>query len=72
MVERLAEKIDNLKERRPTTSDYDEEDNSLPPRNGEREDITIGDNNENDEEGAASEDEEVGEQRFNNSPITGT
>jgi hypothetical protein len=36
MVERLAEKIDNLKGRRTATSDYDREDISLPPHNGER------------------------------------
>jgi hypothetical protein len=52
-VERLSDKIDNLKETRPATSDYDGEDNSLPPHDGERDDVTIGDKSEHYEEGAA-------------------
>ena len=65
MVERLAEKIDNLSRgRRTATPDDGGEDKSLTPHNGERDDATISGRCKNYEKGAASEDEEVGEQRF--------
>ncbi len=65
LVGRLAEKINSLSRgRRIATSDDDGEDNSLPPHNGERGDATIGGSSKNDEEGAASKDEEVGAHRF--------
>jgi hypothetical protein len=57
----LAEKMDNLKERRPATSDYDGEGDNLLPHDGETDDVAVGDKSEHGEEGAASEDEEVGE-----------
>jgi hypothetical protein len=51
LVERLWDKIDKLKETRPATSDYDGEDNNLPPRDGERGGVTVGDKSEHEEEG---------------------
>ena len=53
--------MDNLKERRPATSDYDGEGDNLLPHDGETDDVAVGDKSEHGEEGAASEDEEVGE-----------
>ena len=62
LVGRLAEKIDSLSRgRRIATSDNVGKDNILPPHNGERDDATIGGSSKNDEEGAESENEEVGE-----------
>jgi hypothetical protein len=50
LVANRWEKIDDLKATKVATSDYEREDNSSPNHDGERDDVTVGDKRENEDE----------------------